>query len=85
MRETDAWQDIHPTYRDRLMVWEGKHKSQTIDGDLHTLHYRIDLFEDPKERAAFKAKYGRDLVVPRGMSTMKLLNSSIDQMMESTV
>ena len=65
MRGTDAWQDIHPTYRDRLMVWEGKHKSQTIDGDLHTLHYRIDLFEDPKERAAFKAKYGRDLVVPR--------------------
>ncbi len=65
MRQTEAWMDIHPTYRDRLMMWEGKHKSQTIDGDLHTMHYRIDLFENPAEQAAFKQKYGRDLLVPR--------------------
>lgn len=29
------------------------------------LFYRKDLLEDPKEQAAFKAKYGRDLTVPR--------------------
>lgn len=28
------------------------------------LFYRKDLLEDPKEQAAFKAKYGRDLAVP---------------------
>jgi multiple sugar transport system substrate-binding protein len=29
------------------------------------LYYRCDLFDDPKEQAAFKAKYGRDLTVPK--------------------
>lgn len=59
------WNDIHPVYRDRLMVWDGKVLSQTMDGDLHSLTYRIDLFEDPKEQAAFKSKYGYDLQPPR--------------------
>jgi multiple sugar transport system substrate-binding protein len=59
------WEDIHPTFRDRLMVWKGKVLSQTMDGDLHALTYRIDLFEDPKEMAAFKAKYGYDLAPPK--------------------
>ena len=65
IRQTEAWKDIHPVYRNRLMIWGGKHKSQTIDGDLHTLAYRIDLFEDPKERMAFKKKYGYELTVPQ--------------------
>lgn len=29
------------------------------------LFYRIDLLNDPKEQAAFKAKYNRDLTVPK--------------------
>jgi len=29
------------------------------------LFYRRDLLEDPKEQAAFKAEYGRDLTVPK--------------------
>ncbi|HEY3345640.1 MAG TPA: extracellular solute-binding protein, partial [Anaerolineaceae bacterium] len=29
------------------------------------LFYRKDMLEDPKEQAAFKAKYGRDLTVPK--------------------
>jgi multiple sugar transport system substrate-binding protein len=64
MRQTDAWKDIHPNYRERLMVWDGKTMTQSIDGDLHNLSYRIDLFEDPKEKEAFKKKYGYDLAVP---------------------
>ncbi|WP_299619783.1 ABC transporter substrate-binding protein [Pelagibius sp.] len=64
IRTTAEWEDIAPVYRDRLMVWNGKHLSQTIDGDLHTLSYRLDLFNDPKEQAAFKAKYGYDLAAP---------------------
>ena len=59
-----AWDDIAPVYRDRLMVWDGKVISQSMDGDVHTLQYRTDLFSDPKEQEAFKAKYGYDLAPP---------------------
>jgi hypothetical protein len=33
--------------------------------------YRKDLFEDPKEKSAFKAKYGRELEVPQTFSDAK--------------
>jgi multiple sugar transport system substrate-binding protein len=33
--------------------------------DAYGLTYRKDLFEDPKEKEAFKAKYGRELAVPQ--------------------
>jgi multiple sugar transport system substrate-binding protein len=59
-----AWDDIAPVYRDRLMVWDGKVISQSMDGDVHTLQYRTDLFGDAKEQEAFKAKYGYDLAPP---------------------
>ena len=49
MRKGAAWDDIAPIYREQLMVWNGKTLSQTIDGDVHTYTYRIDLFEDPKD------------------------------------
>lgn len=32
--------------------------------DVSALHYRTDLFNDQKEKAAFKKKYGRELKVP---------------------
>lgn len=64
MRSSDAWNDIATVYRDRLMVWNGKTLSQTIDGDVHTYSYRTDLFNDPKEQEAYKAKYGKDLAPP---------------------
>jgi len=32
------------------------------------LHYRVDLFEDPKEQAAFRETYGYDLAPPRTWS-----------------
>ena len=65
IRQTEDWQDIHPVYRERLMVWNGKTLSQTIDGDLHTLSYRLDLFNNPENQAAFKENYGYDLAAPR--------------------
>ncbi|MDH3659858.1 MAG: extracellular solute-binding protein [Alphaproteobacteria bacterium] len=58
------WEDIHPTYRDRLMMWDGKQISVTIDGDVHSGTYRRDLFEDEANQAAFKEKYGYDLAPP---------------------
>lgn len=33
--------------------------------DISCLHYRTDLFNDPKERAAFSKKYGRELEPPK--------------------
>lgn len=64
MQSGADWDDIAPVYREALMVWNGKVLSQTMDGDVHTYTYRIDLFEDADNQAAFKAKYGYDLAVP---------------------
>ncbi|MDU6835772.1 MAG: extracellular solute-binding protein, partial [Bradyrhizobium sp.] len=65
MQSGKDWDDIEPAYRERLMVWEGKIYSQSMDGDVHTYTYRTDLFSDPKEKDAFKAKYGYDLAPPK--------------------
>jgi len=65
MREGETWQDIAPVYRESLMVWNGQVLSMTMDGDVHTYSYRIDLFDDPEEQAAFEAAYGYPLAVPR--------------------
>ena len=64
MQQGEAWEDIHPVYRERLMSWQGEVKSATMDGDMHMLNYRADLFEDPANKEAFKAKYGYDLAAP---------------------
>ncbi|MGF1625376.1 MAG: extracellular solute-binding protein [Alphaproteobacteria bacterium] len=63
-REGETWADIHPVYRDRLMMWDGRQVSVTIDGDVHTGSYRRDLFEDPLNRAAFRQAYGYALGPP---------------------
>ena len=65
MQTGPDWEDIAPVYRDALMVWNGKVLSQTMDGDVHTYTYRIDLFEDAANQEAFKAKYGYDLAPPK--------------------
>ena len=64
MQEGPAWDDIHPVYRERLMNWQGEIKSATMDGDMHMLNYRADLFEDPDIMAAFKDQFGYDLAAP---------------------
>lgn len=63
-QEGDDWNDIAPVYREALMVWNGKVLSQTMDGDVHTYTYRIDLFEDEANKKGFKEKNGYDLAVP---------------------
>lgn len=64
MQSGESWDDIHPVYRERLMSWGGEIKSATMDGDMHMLNYRADLFEDIDNKAAFSAKYGYDLAAP---------------------
>ncbi|MGH7121808.1 MAG: ABC transporter substrate-binding protein [Acetobacteraceae bacterium] len=56
--------DYLPVYRDPVIKRNGKTYALMYDGDLLQVAYRTDLFNDPKEKAAFKQKYGQDLVVP---------------------
>ena len=58
---------IHPRAARYLCVYpEGSNRwyAAPCETDAVGLAYRKDWFEDPKEQAAFKAKYNRDLVVP---------------------
>ena len=43
----------------------GKYWGLPINQDAYGFMWRKDLFEDPKEQAAFKAKYGKELKVPQ--------------------
>ena len=43
----------------------GKYWSVPLNADAMGIAYRKDLFEDPQEQAAFKAKYGYPLGVPK--------------------
>lgn len=43
----------------------GKYWAIPLEGDAVGWSYRKDWFEDPKEMADFKAKYGYDLAVPK--------------------
>jgi multiple sugar transport system substrate-binding protein len=43
----------------------GKYWAVPLEGDATGMSYRKDWFEDPKEKAAFKAKYGYELDVPK--------------------
>lgn len=62
--DSELFDDIHPTYRERLMSWDGKWIAVTIDGDLFNGYYRKDLFEDPVNQLDFRTHYGRPLVPP---------------------
>ncbi|MDJ1006258.1 MAG: extracellular solute-binding protein [Paracoccaceae bacterium] len=64
LQEGGDWEDIHPVYRERLMVWNGEVKSATMDGDMHMLNYRADLMEDEANKAAFMDRYGYELAAP---------------------
>ncbi len=59
-----AWEDIHEGFRVWENTYEGKRYTLTMDGDIILLYYRKDLFENPAEKDAFKAKYGYDLAPP---------------------
>ena len=47
------------------MLYKGKWIGVPFDGDTLVLIYRRDYMEDPKEKAAFKAKYGYELAPPK--------------------
>lgn len=49
----------------------GKYWSIPAEGDAVGWSYRKDWFEDPKEKEAFKAKYGYDLDVPKDWKALR--------------
>jgi len=49
----------------------GKYWAIPLEGDATGWSYRKDWFEDPKEKAAFKNKYGYDLGVPKTWAHMR--------------
>ncbi len=59
-----GFNDILPAFRKAQDIWGGKKVSITIDGDTFLFYYRKDLFEDPGEQKAFKARYGYALPDP---------------------
>ncbi len=48
-----------------------KYWAVPLEGDATGWSYRKDWFEDPKEMAAFKKKYGYDLAVPKTWAHMR--------------
>jgi multiple sugar transport system substrate-binding protein len=60
----DPWlDDIFPAFKG-LMKYNNKYYVLLLDGDVFMTYVRKDLFEDPKEKSAFKRKYGYELKMP---------------------
>ncbi len=53
------------TYYGEYPRGSGRYWAFPTEGDASGWAYRKDLFEDPKEKAAFKKKYGYELDVPK--------------------
>jgi multiple sugar transport system substrate-binding protein len=60
----NEFDDINPAFRD-WQTFEGSTYALVVDGDMHILYYRKDLFEDPANQAEFQAKYGMALEPPQ--------------------
>ncbi len=56
--------DVLPPFRELYNKWGGKTYALTIDGDVLIMIYRKDLFADAGEKAAFRAKYNKELRPP---------------------
>jgi multiple sugar transport system substrate-binding protein len=52
----------------------GKYVCVSFDGDYQSWNYRMDLFEDAKEKTDFKAKYGWDLQWPETFEQLDQLS-----------
>ena len=57
-------EDYHPLYKS-MPTYKGKRWGFFDDGDMFALYYRKDIFEDPKLMAAYQAKFGKPLEVPK--------------------
>ncbi len=58
-------EDVVPAYRDLYDMYDGKTYALPYDGDILNLYFVQDIFTNKNEKTAFKAKYGKELSVPR--------------------
>ena len=56
--------DVLKPFWELYCKFGGKTYALPIDGDVLMLMYRKDLFNNPEEKAAYKAKYGKELTPP---------------------
>jgi multiple sugar transport system substrate-binding protein len=56
--------DFHPLYK-ALPTYKGKIWGFFDDGDMFALYYRKDIFEDPKLKEAYQAKFNAELAPPK--------------------
>ena len=66
----DELKTIAPVYRDNQMQVEGTIYGFPDDGDTLVFYYRKDIFEEPENQAAFKAKHGYDLGPPKNLAAV---------------
>jgi multiple sugar transport system substrate-binding protein len=59
-----TFRDLHPLYR-LLAQYKGKTWGFFDDGDVWALYYRKDIFGNAALKRAYKAKFKRDLRIPR--------------------
>jgi len=50
--------DYHPLYKS-ITLYKGKRWGVFDDGDQFALYYRTDVFDDPKLKDAYQAKFGK--------------------------
>src|SRR5580704_17510551 len=55
--------DYHPLYKS-ITLYKGKRWGVFDDGDQWALYHRTDIFDDPKLKSAYQAKFGKPFGVP---------------------
>ena len=71
MKEKGLDKTVTPATLQYYGTYDGKYWAFPTEGDALGWAYRKDLFEDPKEMKAFKAKYGYDLGIPKDLASIK--------------
>ncbi len=75
-------QKIAPTYRDNQMMVDGKIFGFPDDGDVFLFYFRKDIFEDAAVKEAFKAKTGKDLVVPTTWADFGVTGAALTEILK---
>jgi multiple sugar transport system substrate-binding protein len=57
--------NVVPVFRDTITIKNGQRYALPYDGDILYVYYRLDMWNDPREKADFLKKYGYPLAPPR--------------------
>lgn len=71
MKEKGMDKSVTPATLQYYGTYDNKYWAFPTEGDALGWAYRTDLFENPSEQEAFKAKYGRDLAVPTTLAELR--------------